>query len=163
MTSKTTFAAAIVAIVIASPLVASARDHDVGTLHIGDPWIRSTPNAAPTAAGYLTVTNHGRDTERLLGGSSPLAQTIEPHTMSMSGGVMRMRAAAGGLEIAPGATLTLAPGGNHLMLIGPKRPFKPGDRVPATLRFARAGAVRVEFEVRRGGAANNGMAGMALH
>ena len=150
MTSKTAFAAATLAVVLASPHVASARDYEVGTLHIGDPWIRATPNAAPTAAGYLTVTNHGRVTERLLGGSSPLAQAIEPHTTSISGGVMRMRLAEGGFEIAPGATLALAPGGAHLMLVGPKRPFKAGDRVPAMLRFARAGAVKVEFAVRAG-------------
>ena len=150
MTSRTPFAAAILAIVVASPHVAAARDYEVGTLRIGDPWIRATPNAAPTAAGYLTVTNHGRTADRLLAGSSPLARAIEPHTVSMSGGVMRMRLAEAGLEIAPGATLTLAPGGNHLMLVGPKHSFKPGERVPATLRFARAGAVKVEFMVRAG-------------
>ena len=130
------------------PFGAAARTYDFGALRIGDPWIRATPDAAPTAAGYLTVTNRGRDTERLLGGSSPLAQAIEPHTMSMGGGVMRMRLAEGGLQIAPGATLTLAPGGDHLMLVGPKHPLKPGERVPATLRFARAGAVKVEFVVK---------------
>jgi copper(I)-binding protein len=161
MTSRIPCAAAILGIVLASPHVASARDYEVGTLRIGDPWIRATPNAAPTAAGYLTVTNHGRTADRLLGGRSPLAQAIEPHTMSMSGGVMRMRLAEGGFEIAPGATLTLAPGGNHLMLVGPRRPLKPGDQVPATLRFSRAGEVKVQFEVRSGvAAASNGMAGM---
>lgn len=151
MTSSTPFAAATLAgLLILAPPVASARDYDVGTLHLGDPWIRATPNAAPTAAGYLTVTNHGKTADRLLGGASPLVRAIEPHTMSMTGGVMRMRVAEGGFEIAPGATLALAPGGDHLMLIGPKRPFKPGERVSATLRFARAGAVKVEFVVRTG-------------
>lgn len=150
MTSKTASAAAILAILLASPHVASARDYEVGTLRIGDPWIRATPNAAPTAAGYLTVTNRGRTADRLLGGSTPLAQAIEPHTVSMTGGVMRMRLAERGFEIAPGATLTLAPGGNHLMLIGPKHPLKAGERVPATLRFARAGPVKVGFAVRAG-------------
>ena len=155
---------AVLAVTLLSPHPASARDYEVGTLHIGDPWIRATPNAAPTAAGYLTVTNRGRTADRLLGGTSPLAEAIEPHTMSMNGGVMRMRLASGGFEIAPGATLTLAPGGNHLMLIGPRRLLKPGERVPATLRFARAGAVTLEFAVRTGAAAASpGMAGMSAH
>jgi copper(I)-binding protein len=68
--------------------------------------------------------------------------------MSMAGGVMRMRQAATGLAIAPRATLTLAPGGDHLMLVAPKPGLKIGDHVPVTLRFAHAGAVKTEFIVR---------------
>ena len=60
---------------------------------------------------------------------------------------MRMRMLAGGYEIAPGATLTLSPMGNHLMFVVLKRPFKAGERVPATLSFAHAGTVNVEFVV----------------
>lgn len=149
MTFWTSFAAAALAgALVFAPAAFAAGGSDAGPLHVGGPWIRATPNAAPTAAGYLTVTNRGRTVDRLLGGATPLAQSIEPHTMSMSGGVMRMRLAASGFEIPPGATLTLEPGGNHLMLIGPRRPFKPGERVPATLRFARAGQMKVEFVVR---------------
>jgi hypothetical protein len=148
MKSGKMLAAALAGAVLATPAVVTAAGYRLGSLEIGDPWIRATPNAAPTAAGYLTVTNRGRAADRLLGGATPLAKSIEPHTMSMSGGVMRMRLVENGFAIPPGATLTLAPGGNHLMLIGPRRPFRPGEHVPATLRFARAGAVRVEFVVR---------------
>ncbi len=120
---------------------------DAGQVRIGHPWVRATPNAAPTAAGYLTVTNTGHTADRLLGGTTPDARAIEPHAMSMTGGIMRMRLLPAGFAIAPGATLTLSPMGDHLMLIGPIRRFKPGDRIPATLRFAHAGAVKVEFVV----------------
>jgi copper(I)-binding protein len=66
----------------------------------------------------------------------------------MAGGIMRMRPVTGGVALAPGATLTLAPGGAyHFMLIRPKRPLKIGDRVPATLTFAKAGAVKAVFVV----------------
>jgi hypothetical protein len=158
MTPTTLLAAALAGALLAAPHVAASAGYDVGALHISDPWIRATPNAAPTAAGYLIVTNRGRTEDRLLGGATPLAQALEPHTMSMAGGVMRMRLAESGFLVPPGATLTLAPGGNHLMLIGPRRPFKAGDRVPATLRFARAGQVKVTFEVRSDlGATGQGM------
>jgi copper(I)-binding protein len=130
-----------------APVAATAHAYDLGSLHIGHPWTRPTPNGAPTAAGYLAITNHGRTADRLLGGSSAAAGAIEPHTMSMSGGMMRMRPLPGGYEIAPGATLTLEPMGDHLMFTGLKRPFKLGERIPATLRFAHAGAVEVEFVV----------------
>ena len=108
----------------------------VTALHIGHPWIRATPNAAPTAGAYLTISNSGKVADRLLGGDSPLAKAVEPHTMSMSGGVMRMRLAADGFEVPAGGVLTLAPGGNHLMLLGPKHTFVVGEHLPVTLRFA---------------------------
>ena len=57
--------------------------------------------------------------------------------MRMDGGVMRMRRMDGGLTISSGGTLTLAPGGFHLMFIGPKHPFVAGQTVTATLRFGR--------------------------
>jgi copper(I)-binding protein len=147
-----------------APALAAAADYDKGLLHITHPWARPTPNAAPTAAGYLSITNHGKTPDRLLGGASPLAGSIEPHTMSMAGGIMRMRLAADGFEIAPGATLTLSPGGSHLMIVGPRRPFKAGDRIPATLRFAHAGEVKVEFAVQaEAPAAAMSMPGMKMN
>jgi copper(I)-binding protein len=143
-------AAATIAIygaIVAAPVRAWAHAYDVGALHIGHPWTRPTPNGAPTAVGYLTVTNRGAEPDRLIGGSSTAAASLEPHTMSMSGGMMRMRPVPGGYEIAPGATLTLSPGGDHLMFVGPKRPFRLGERIPATLKFEHAGKVKVEFVV----------------
>jgi copper(I)-binding protein len=128
--------------------VASAHDYDVGPLHIGHPWLRVTPPGAPTAAGYLTITNHGHVADHLLGGDAPGLGPIEIHVMSMTGQVMRMRPIPGGMEIKPGQTIALTPGGDHhLMLIGPKRTLKAGDQAPAALRFEKAGTVKVTFVV----------------
>jgi len=128
---------------------ASAQDYTAGALVISHPWVRSTPPGAPTAAGYLTITNHGASPDRLLGGSSPEVGSIELHEMSMTGNIMRMRPIAGGLVIAPGQSVVLTSGGDrHLMLVGPKHPLKSGDRVPAILRFEKAGSVSVTFMVR---------------
>jgi copper(I)-binding protein len=132
---------------LAAPLNAGAHGYDIGALTIGHPWSPPTPNGSPTALGYLTVTNHGTAPDRLTGGASAVSTALTPHTMSMTGGVMRMRTVPGGYVIAPGATLTLAPGGDHLMFEGLKRPFRPGERIPATLRFEHAGTVKVEFVV----------------
>ncbi len=149
---------------LVAPVQAPAHAYDVGDLHVGHPWMRPTPNGAPTAAGYLTVTNHGKTADRLLGGDSPMARSIEPHSMSMAGGVMRMRLAPNGFEIPPGGTLTLSPQQGHLMLIGPAHPFKLGDKVPASLRFAHAGAVKVYFAVQADAPAEGGaMPGMDMH
>ena len=161
-------AALAAAAVLAAPVAASAHGYSLGALKIGHPWSRPTPPSAPTAAGYLSVTNTGKTADRLLGGASPLADKVEVHEMSMTGGIMRMRPVEGGLAIAPGQTVTLEPGGYHLMLIGPKRAFKLGDHIPATLRFEHAGEIKVEFYVEtapapeaKGMADMPGMAGMS--
>ena len=60
---------------------------------------------------------------------------------------MRMRELDNGLDIPAGATVTLAPGGYHLMLVGLKAPFKAGTRVPVTLVFEKAGSIDVEMDV----------------
>jgi copper(I)-binding protein len=128
---------------------AFAHDYDAGPLHIGHPWVRATPPGAPTAAGYLTITNHGASAEHLLGGTAADIGAIEIHEMSMSGQIMRMRPMLGGLAIGPGQTVVLTPGGDrHLMLIGPKHALKAGEQIPATLRFEKDGPVKVVFLVR---------------
>jgi copper(I)-binding protein len=84
----------------------------------------------------------------LVGGSTPVADALQIHQMSMAGGVMSMRPVTTGVVIGPGATLTINPrGGYHLMLTGLKAPLKQGDRIPAKLNFAKAGSVDVEFTV----------------
>jgi copper(I)-binding protein len=72
---------------------------------------------------------------------------VQIHEMKMEGSVMRMREHEGGLEIAPGATVTLAPGSLHLMMMGLKAPFKQGEKVPVTLTFEKAGKIDVELVV----------------
>ena len=140
-------AAALAVAMTTAPLAAGAHGYKVGELAIGQPWSRPTPPGAPTAAGYLTVTNTGHAPDALVSASSPEAAGLELHQSSMAGGVMRMRAVPEGVVIAPGQTVKLEPGGYHLMFMGPKKPFAIGDHVPATLRFRRAGAVKVEFYV----------------
>ena len=121
-------------------------------LVIERPWARATPPGAPVAGGFLSVRNAGATEDRLLSATSPDADKVELHEMRMDAGVMRMRRIDGGLAIAPGGTLTLAPGGFHLMFIGPKHPFVAGETVSATLRFERGGERTVRFEVRPMGA-----------
>ncbi len=113
-----------------------------------DAWIRAPPPGAATAAGYVTLTNHGVASDRLIGGQTRVAASVEAHRMSMAGGMMRMRPIPGGLAIGAGATVRLAPNGDHLMLTGLKAPLQPGQHVKVTLTFSRAGAVTVDFPVR---------------
>jgi hypothetical protein len=70
----------------------------------------------------------------------------------MNNGVMTMRPVKGGLSIPPGQSVTLAPGGYHIMLMELKAPLKKGDKVPVTLAFEKAGEVNVTLDVQGIGA-----------
>jgi copper(I)-binding protein len=135
---------------MASP--AWAHDYKLGALEIGHPWSRATPPTAPTGAGYLSVKNTGTTPDRLVSVSSPAAGTVQVHDMKMDGSVMRMRELDGPLEIKPGETVTLAPGGMHLMMMGLKEPLTQGERLPLTLVFEKAGKIDVELAVEAMGA-----------
>ena len=128
------------------------------TIEVKDAWIRTPPPGAPTAAGYATIFNHGIASVRLTGARTAAATSADLHQMSMAGGVMRMRPVVGGRPIGASATIKLSPSGDHLMLVGLKRPLKAGAHVKITLQFERAGAVAADFVVRD--AAPGGMAGM---
>jgi copper(I)-binding protein len=131
---------------------AAPATYKVGNLVIATPWARATPKGAPVAGGYLSITNNGSEPDRLIGGSFAAAGHLEVHEMSMDNGVMRMRPVRGGLEIKPGQTVELRPGGYHLMFMGLKQQLKPGDTVKGTLDFAKAGKVEVAYPVRPLGA-----------
>lgn len=125
-----------------------------GTLTIEQPWSRATPAGAKVGGGYLRITNNGKETDRLIGGSFPNASRVEVHEMTMEGDIMRMKPVAGGLEIKPGATVELKPGAGHLMFLDLTEPLKEGQIVKGTLVFEKAGTVGVEYTVRgMGGAA----------
>ncbi len=139
-----------------------AHDYTAGSLKIDHPWSRATPGGAKVAAGYLGITNTGSEPDRLLGGSLEGAAAGEVHTMSIEGGVMRMKPVEGGLTIKPGETIKLEPSGLHLMFLDLKVPLKKGDSVKGALTFERAGRVAVEFKV-EGIAAKSGADGHQDH
>ncbi len=154
--SRIVFAAAVLAL-LAMP--AQAADVMVGKLKISAPWARATPKGAQVGGAYLTVTNTGSEPDRLMGGASAVAKEVQVHEMTMANGVMKMRPVAGGLEIKPGAAVTLKPGGYHIMFVGLNRPLKQGGHFKVTLQFAKAGKVDVDFTVQGIGAMHGGGGG----
>jgi copper(I)-binding protein len=133
---------------------AMASDYKVSALEISQPWARATPPSAPAGGGFLKITNTGSTPDRLVSASSPVADLVQVHEMKMDGSVMRMREVEKGLEIPAGGSVTLAPGGYHLMMMGLKAPFKQGASVPVTLVFEKAGKIDVELAVEAMGASH---------
>ncbi len=144
-------------ILVASATAQPSHDHvandqaagpvQFGALEITASFTRATLPNAPTGGGYMTIANHGREADRLLSATSPAASVVEIHRMSVENDVMRMQALPDGVEIPPGGTVTLAPGGLHLMFISLAQPFVEGETIPVTLTFEKAGTVDVELPV----------------
>lgn len=139
---------------LATATAAQAHDYTLGALKIGHPWARATAATAPAGGGFLVVTNTGTTPDRLISARSPAAGLVQIHEMKMEGTVMRMRELEKGLEIPAGATVTLAPGGFHLMMMGLKEPLAQGTKVPLTLVFEKAGKIEVDLAVEGMGAAH---------
>jgi copper(I)-binding protein len=118
--------------------------HDVA---VSQAWSRATPKGAKVAGGYLTIENHGARPDRLLSAWSTAAAKVEIHQMALQDGIMTMRPLDGGLAIPPDGTVTLVPGGDHIMFIGLTAPFEEGQRIPVLLNFERSGQTEASFEV----------------
>ncbi len=136
------FAALAVTTLLAVPAFAAEA-----SITIAHPWLRATPRTAPVAGGYVTLTNTGKEPDTLVSARLTMAPEGQVHTMTMKNGVMEMRRLDKGLAIAPGATVTLRPGGDHLMFLNPTAQLKEGESVEGSLTFDRAGTVPVTFTV----------------
>ena len=138
-----------------------ADDVTVGGLKISSAWARATPKGASIGGGYLKITNTGTTTDRLIGGTTDASSRFEVHEMSMDNGVMKMRQLSKGLEIKPGQTVELKPGGYHVMFVGLKQQLEQGHPFKVTLMFEKAGKVDIDFAVEGIGAQTGG--GTKMH
>ena len=136
-----------IGLVIASVGGASADDVKLGDLTISGLWSRATPPKAPSAGGYLSIANAGKEADRLMEVSTPIAGKAALHQMDMKTGVMTMRPVEGGIAIPPGGTVDLTPDGLHIMFTELKQSLKVGDKVPVTLTFEKAGKTDVVLMV----------------
>jgi periplasmic copper chaperone A len=124
--------------------LALATTFAVAQVKVESAWARPTVPGQQGGGGFVTLTSAAGD--RLVGGSTSVAQRFELHTMAMKGDVMEMRQ-VDGIELPAGKPVKLEPGGLHVMFIGLNQPLALGSKVPVTLRFQKAGEVKVDFEV----------------
>lgn len=109
---------------------------------ISGAWVRQVPPAARMTAGYLTISNPGSEPLVIVGAESPLFNDVEVHGTEMVDGMARMRQ-QDNITVPPGGTVSLEPGGLHLMLM------QPVDTIPAegeiSLALLLADGERLEF------------------
>lgn len=115
-----------------------------------------TPNAmaspmgmhnSGTAAAFMVITNNGTSDDRLLGGKTDVAAVVEVHEMKQQGEMMIMSPLVDGLPIPAGETVTLEPGGYHIMMIGLTKDLKPGETYELTVEFETAGEVTLTVPI----------------
>ncbi|MEO6986480.1 MAG: copper chaperone PCu(A)C, partial [Paralcaligenes sp.] len=125
---------------------AAAYGQQAGTIQIEHPWARATAPQQTMGAGYMAIKNTGAADDALLSITTTAADMAELHQTVTDGSMTKMEA-VGKLSIPKGQTVQISPGGYHIMFMHIKAPFKQGDKIPATLTFAKAGEVHVEFQV----------------
>ena len=150
MTHSSLLPLALALAVSAAPAI--AQEFKAGDIVVEKPWARATPKGADVGAGYFVIHNNGAAPDTLTGGSADFA-TVEIHQMKTEGGVMKMAQMTNGLDIPAHGTIRFAPGGYHMMFTHLTKPLTKGEKVQATLTFAHAGPVTVDFNVEGVGAA----------
>ncbi|GHD68906.1 copper chaperone PCu(A)C [Jeongeupia chitinilytica] len=149
MISLRTFCCGLV--LAALSLTANAHEYKAGDLFIHHPWTRATPPGAQNAGVFLLVKNNGDTADQLIGVETDAADKAELHQMKLDNGVMKMNAVTA-VDIPAKAETELKPGGYHVMLFKLAVPLKEGDKFPLTLKFKRAGNVKVDIKVEAMGA-----------
>ena len=125
------------------------------TIDISRPWVRTSPNVAGQAGGFFTVTSKGGEADRLIAAASPAAARVEIHGIKVVGDGIRMRPMEKGLGLPPDTAITLKPRGYHLLFLELTKPLEPGEHVPVTLTFEKAGTRQIELLVEAPGPIGN--------
>ncbi len=120
-------------------------------ISVSNAWARATIGASTTGAAYLTVTDNG-GADSLIGAATPVAASATLHQTTTDNGIKRMRPVPS-LPLEAGKSVTFAPGGYHIMLMGLTHKLKAGEQFPLTLTFTHAPPLTVQVQVTRVGAA----------
>jgi hypothetical protein len=126
-------------------LFSSAYAHQ--QVSVDNAWVRSAPPGADVLAAYMVIRNESEETRVLTEVSNRTFERIEIHKTEMHEGMMKM-IPQDSLSIPPGGSVTLEPGGFHLMLIGPKSVPKEGEEVDLLLKFSNGHSQRIKVPVK---------------
>ena len=111
---------------------------------VSDAWVRGTVPAQKVTGAFMTL--RSSEPAKVVGVSTPAAESAEIHASEHKAGVMHMHA-IDSLELPAGKRVELKPGGHHMMLQGLAKPLAPGQKVPITLTLEDARGKRTQVEV----------------
>ena len=107
-------------VMIMLPIHAMATELVTDQVRLSNAWVKQPMPGMRMSAGFVNIENTTTDEIRLIAVRTPFSMKSELHEMVMVDNVMQMRHASKGWLIAPGASISLAPGGKHAMLMGIK-------------------------------------------
>lgn len=112
----------------------AAADGIADKVTVNDPYVRAVPPVVKTTAAFMQIQSSDSVERFVISADTPIAGAVELHMHEHDGGVMRMRRIPH-IHLPPGKTVSLEPGGLHVMLFEVKSVLTPGDEVPLTLTF----------------------------
>ncbi|XDZ52042.1 copper chaperone PCu(A)C [Neisseriaceae bacterium CLB008] len=131
-------------------------------IEVGQAWSRMTAPSVPMGAIFVELKNTGDADDVLVSATTARSPQVELHTTIDDNGVMRMREVAGGIALPKGQTVSLKPGGYHIMLMKLPKPLVLNDEYQVTLKFKQAPSQTVNVKVNNGVGMVNGMAAKAM-
>ena len=113
-------------------------------IKVENPWARATAPGQPAGGAFMDLT---ADTDMtLVSARSPVAKVVQLHSMTMDNGVMIMRQMEK-IDLPKGKTVSLKPGGLHIMLIGLNTPLRENQLTSITLLARDATGKTLEIPV----------------
>jgi copper(I)-binding protein len=130
-------------IIFATAVVCGSSMSAFAQVKIENAWVRATPGTAKVSAGYADLVNVGEASDQLISVTSPLSSIVELHESKIENGVMSMESV--GKITVPGMTsVSLKPGGYHIMIMQLSKSLKAGDKLPLKFTFTNQGDVTVD-------------------
>lgn len=117
-----------------------------GDITITDAFVPLAPKGVMAHAAYMNVTNAGKVTRSMVGVTAPDYAMAHIHLSSEKDGVATMMSMEQ-LDIKPGQTVVLEPGGLHVMLMKPVAPLELGGTVTLEVQFANGETMAVSADV----------------
>lgn len=131
---------------------------EAAAVTITNPWVKSVRTGEMTAA-FGTLSNSSDAEVTLVSASTSVSDMVELHETVMSDGQMQMQEKDGGFVIPAGGSFELAPGGNHIMLMGVNADLQPGADVTMTLTFGDGSTLDIDAVVKDYSGANENYEG----
>lgn len=117
-------------------------------LEIDDAWIAEAPPVSEVMAAYMEIENETRQDRQAVSMQCNEFERAEFHRTVEKEGMARMEHQQV-LNIAANSELELEPGGYHIMLFKPARPFVAGDKTNCSMKFDDGTTIAIELEIRK--------------
>jgi copper(I)-binding protein len=123
-----------------------------GRIEVRDAWVRAVTSEGEgtgNTAAYMRIVNTSGSADQLLAVRSDIARAAEVHRTTVDDSGLATMGPAGTVEIPAGDSVSLEPGGLHVMLMGLRHTLEEGKSVGLTLVLESAGELPVVAAVRR--------------